>query len=308
MNQRIALLLGICGLAFTVNAQPLHNVSLSGGQVVVFAINPTTGAATPIVSTGAASLVGTPITFDPLTGRLFFISGDPALYTVDVVSRTSSHVALANCCPMLTFDPVSRTLYGVITGTTGVDVVKIDPASGASTLVVSTGATSLVGGVIAFDPTARHLFFESSGSLYTVDLATNNVSHVSLSACCSLLQFDVAARTLYTVIFSGATAVVMSIDPQTGTATPVVDTGATGIQGGAIAFDPILRRLFFIGELSNLYTVDLVRRTTSHAPFGPLGGLLAYALPLASIPASSWATLMLLITALASIAVLRLTR
>jgi len=75
-------------------AHTLYGIRDLSGQFELFSINPSTGVVTPLIATGAASLVGSSSAFDPV-GRRFFFQSDPNLYVVNVAQGTVSHTSLS---------------------------------------------------------------------------------------------------------------------------------------------------------------------------------------------------------------------
>ncbi len=261
------LIVGGCGLAL---GQGLVGVGLLPGQstVQVFAIHPATGGTTPFLSTGAGALTGAPIGFDPLTRRLFFEDGS-GLWTADLALGTSTRVPLSVCCPFLQYDRRANLLLGLglLPGQTTVQVFAIDPASGGTTPLLSTGASALSGAPIGFDPLTRRLFFEDGSGLWTADLELGTATRVPLAVCCPYLQYDGRANLLLGLgLLPGQTTVqVFAIDPATGDTTPLLSTGASALTAAPIGFDPLARRLFF-EDGSELWTADLELGTATHVP------------------------------------------
>ena len=193
-------------LQFDSTTNTLYAIGFLAGQVEVFAVDPATGVKSPMFATGATTFLGGISTFDPIGKRLFFMS-DPDLYVVNVSNGAVSHVSLGGSFPLLQFDLQLRRLYGVGFSAGQVEVFSIDPSTGAMTPLVATGATTLAGGIVTFDPLTERLFFMSDPDLYVVNLATAFVSHVSLGGAFPLLQFDAPAVPLD--LFSSTVAMAL---------------------------------------------------------------------------------------------------
>jgi hypothetical protein len=170
--------------------QGLAGLGFSGNEVAVFSLDPTTGVSTLVRTTGADSFNS--YAFDPVRRRLYFYDQIPSpdLYTVDLANGTVSHVTVPTCCLALFSDPRTSTLYGLGFSGNEVAVFSLDPTTGVSTPVRTTGADSF--NSYAFDPVQRRLYFYDqipSPDLYTVDLANGTVSHVAVPTCCLALFF-----------------------------------------------------------------------------------------------------------------------
>ena len=256
------------------DAQSLYGADFRLGQVSIFQIDPATGTMTPVVATGATSFAGGISAFDPLENRFFFISSSN-LYTVDLDSGVVSHVTLGGLSPQLQFDARNGVLYGIDFSAGHITVFSINPSTGAMLPVVNTDATSMVGGVTAFDPAGQRFFFIGSNLLYTADVATGTFSTTSLGGAFPQLQYDTGSRTLYGVDFAGGQVSIFVVNPVTGTMTPVAATGATSIAGGISAFDPAMKRFFFVGN-SQLYVVNVATGQVTTASLAGANPLLQF--------------------------------
>ena len=90
-------------LEYDRQAATLLGVGFQGGQVEVFGLNPSTGAATPLIATGAPDADGGWTAFDAVGRRLFFQSTNNQLYTVNFQNNTVTQAPLAACCYFLQF-------------------------------------------------------------------------------------------------------------------------------------------------------------------------------------------------------------
>ena len=84
----------------------------------------------------------------------------------------------------------SGTLYGIGDLAGHTEIFSIDPSTGTMTPVAPATNTSMNGGISAFDPITKRIFFEADNDLYVVNLATGTESHVNMSAGRGMLQFD----------------------------------------------------------------------------------------------------------------------
>src|SRR6185295_5524048 len=103
----------VSGSRDAASAQTLYGVGFLSNQVELFSINPQTGLMTPLIATGAVSLVAGFSAFDPV-GRRFFFQSDADLYVVNIGQGTVSHTPLSipGAFPIIEFDPATGTLYG----------------------------------------------------------------------------------------------------------------------------------------------------------------------------------------------------
>lgn len=115
-------------------------------------------------------------TFDRDARKLYVVAAQQ-LVTVDVATRSFTTRSLASPeILFVEFDPVTRSLIGATAGA-GVPLVRIDPASGATTPLLTTGAASAIRASSAFDPHRRELYFLSGTSqVVTVSLVTQAVT------------------------------------------------------------------------------------------------------------------------------------
>lgn len=278
----------------------------AGGKETVFSINAANGAMTPLVATGASTLVGGISTFDPVGKRFFFMS-NLDLYTVNVTTGAASHVSLGGTLPLLQFDAVTNTLFGVALQGNQAEVFAIDTTTGVMTPRIATGATTLAGGISAFDPAGRRLFFMSDPDLYVVNVDSGTFSHVSLGHRFPLLQFDITSRTLFGIWDLSGQAGVYSIDPATGVMTAQFATGAPGFVGGIITFNPFSRDLFFMSN-TELYSANVATQSASHVSLGGAFPLLQFDAPPFPVDAFDRVALAFLFLSLAMIGFLRVGR
>src|SRR5882757_466609 len=82
------------------------------GLAELFSIDPSTGTMTPLFAAGSSASENFITAFDPVTKRLFFLS-DLGLHVVNVATGAVSHASLGGRLPLLEFDPMTNTLYGL---------------------------------------------------------------------------------------------------------------------------------------------------------------------------------------------------
>jgi len=182
----------------------------------------------------------------------------------------------------MAFDPVTGRIFGARSDL----VVSIDPSTGSeSTVATISPAPYLSMGVL--DVSGRKLYFFATGPmltgtvLRTVNLNTGSVVDVPLPSSYGFVEWDSATGKL---IAASGNAIV-SIDPATGSQTLLAATPVV-LFGYVSAFDPITRRLFFLGSVgasAYLVTFNLTTRTFSQTPFSD-AAFLEYSFDVAAIP------------------------
>ncbi len=205
--------------------------------------------------------------------------------------------------------------FGFLAGQPGFSLFSIDPSVGTQSPIVSTVTTSgMYGGGQALDPVRQRFFFlkQDTSELVTVDLQTQQTTHVAVPACCGFLQYDiVSGRLLDFGFLPGQPGFsVFSISPTTGAYTPIVNTVTTsGMYGGGQALDSVGQRFFFIKQdTSELVTVDLQTHQVSSVVQPTCCGFLSFdfgTLPIA-VPVGSPENMILLAVLLLAIGIFAL--
>jgi len=160
VNTGAATLIGNTGLGALLDDIAFSPTGQLFGETgtELYSINQTTGAATPIGAFGVGGMNG--LTFDS-NGTLYG-SGDSALYTINPANGLATLVGLSGLngwasAGDLTF--LQGTMYETVTNGAVSDLARIDP---------NTGAGTLIGQVVA-DPTLFGLVTGADGSLYGLD-------------------------------------------------------------------------------------------------------------------------------------------
>jgi DNA-binding beta-propeller fold protein YncE len=170
----------------------------------------------------------------------------------------------------LAYDMVSGFLYATDTST--LDLVKIDPTNGNTTVVGNTGITLPHGAAI--DPSDGTLYVASDHSnLYTVNKATGAATLVGPIGFPHIgaLDFDPCTGTLYgAYAWSDATGYLITINKATGQGTFVANTHRINgmsfdLNGQLYASENSLTQ----GVPSHLYSVD--KTTGAWTDIGSLG-------------------------------------
>ena len=295
-----------------VTGQELIGLAFLNGDttLTIVSIDPATGVQTPLMATPAGGVGGGPVAMDPRTQRVFFVSvnaGATWLYTADLIHGTLSAAAQTEstgASGQLFWDPVGNQLIGLayLPGEHTMTVSVVDPATSRLTPLVPTGA---VAGASAFDPVGRHIFFASGSqngppyAINVVDIANRTVSQPVPFPCCPNLIWDPAARRLLGLSFfnNQLPLTVVSIDPSTGSQTPLLSTPAGGVAQGWRTIDPVTGRVFFSDPFAQtLVTVNLQSGQVTQsllAPCCPALGWMAVAatVPVPALDASGLAAL-----------------
>jgi hypothetical protein len=186
--------------------------------------------------------LGTPggLAFHVPSGRVFIssLSAD-AMFIVDEyfggIYFVGSFMGASGDVRDIEWNDANNTMYGV----SDTSLYTISVASGAATLVASTGISGIT--ALAHDMTndVMYMVSASTDSLYSVDLETGTATLVgtlngptSPSALAYVLEDD----TLY--LLCGDTNALYSVDRATGVATFIGDTGPGELVGLVWLFDP----------------------------------------------------------------------
>jgi 6-phosphogluconolactonase (cycloisomerase 2 family) len=214
------LIICFAGIILVMGAHPavgqtLYGFGFLGGQTTfaVFTIDPVTGAFTPVVPfvpTGSG-VANNSVALDPVGRRLFFVTPDGTLNTVNLTTGVTTQATMPNCCAFLQFDAGRGILYGFgfLAGQTTFSVFTIDPATGAFTAVVPfvPVGSGVASNSVALDPAGQRLFFMSpDGILNTVNLTTGVTTQATMPNCCAFLL--VSAQTSANIPLLGPTALL----------------------------------------------------------------------------------------------------
>jgi DNA-binding beta-propeller fold protein YncE len=222
----------------------------------------------------------------PLYGVSFGSSQDAMLYDVDAMTGVASNprpVGLGHVVG-IAWSPAG-TLYGLTNGTAPQhpnSLVSIDPATGATQVIGSTGLTTIVEGDLARDPTTGQLYgcynLDAGGrQLFTLNLQTGAAAPIpgSLSGDPSALAFGLDG-TLYGI--DTGLGELLTIDKVTGVmlSHKALSTGLGSTAGMAV--DPYTG-VFYVadgesGGTDTLYTLNPTMGVlTAVGPLGVADGL-----------------------------------
>ena len=183
INTRVDTLIGPTGLANLIGLAvdtdgTIYTINESS-NAQLWKLNPTTGAATLVGSTGLQIQEGD-MTIDPRTGTLYVAIGSPdRIYTVD--KGTGNADLFGNTerdVSGLTF--VGNTLYGLALRDWEPDLlVQIDMTTGAARIIGETGTNFGVFAAMAYDPVSGMVYIAgpstkwgNDNKLYKVNLKT----------------------------------------------------------------------------------------------------------------------------------------
>lgn len=158
----------------------------------LLSIDPATGVVQPLVLTNTSPWLSA---IDNATRRLFLgtgSTGTQTLVTVDLTTFaiTSVPIPRPDDHTLFEYDPVTARIIAVTNGP-GVPVLSINPSTGSITSLVSTGASSPLSGLGAFDPASRRFFFlTGSQTLFTVNVDLLTVTTTSIPSADPFIFFE----------------------------------------------------------------------------------------------------------------------
>lgn len=225
---------------------------------------------------GAAQALGA-----PLYGVSFGSSQDAMLYDVDAMTGAASNprpVGLGHVVG-IAWSPAG-TLYGLTNSTAPQhpnSLVSIDPATGATQVIGSTGLTTIVEGDLARDPTTGQLYGcynldAGKRQLFTLNLQTGAAAPIpgSLSGDPSALAFGLDG-TLYGI--DASLGELLTIDKTSGAVVSYATLSVTLGSTAGMAVDPYTG-VFYVadGESGGTDTLYTLNPTTGVlTAVGPLG-------------------------------------
>jgi DNA-binding beta-propeller fold protein YncE len=163
-------------------------------------INPITAAVTVIGSTGVGAGDFGDLTYDPLSGQLYWVPGrgDDNLYTINPATGLATLVGVHGIDDLfaLAWDTSNNTLYA---DSTSGNFYSLDPTTGASTLI---GSNSVYPAGLVYNPVAKTMYLLNAGidDVYSVDLATGAATYAfggSFSANDAGITYDPSTNTYW---------------------------------------------------------------------------------------------------------------
>lgn len=236
-------------------------------------INQATAAATFIGNAGFSNFVDISANAsNQMVGLRLFGFGGPQLVRIDTTNaQVISTIAVVGLPGGISegdiaFDTAANVIYAVFSGTGNPSLFRIDAATGVATNVgaIQVGTGNLAGATtdaIEFDylafrpaagPTPAALFGVISAgvtgtnanfndALFTINTTTAVATRIGplgpdLGAFTGGMEFDAVSNTL--LLIDGITGDLLSVNPATGTATPIGNTGLFGASGLTFAENP----------------------------------------------------------------------
>lgn len=274
---RIRTLVGLAFLALAssrAGADVLYGVDFSVSEL--YQIDLTTGAATLVAPTGLSGLAG--IAFDD-GGTLYAIDvdfGSTTLYVIHPATGSDSVVGLTGETGgegALVYDPGAGLLYSkanpISGGGPSVELISIDPATGAATVIGNMGLTTLESDPSGFEllPDDTLLAFDPQSGLsdrmLTIDKVTGVASEIGPTGTPPGSSVGGVARDPDTGVYYASDGVkLLSVNPSTGAATVIGPHGQT-ISG--LSFGPPVACMIGLDETSTLFDVQASDGSGSNA-------------------------------------------
>ncbi|HEX8913092.1 MAG TPA: hypothetical protein VF796_12100 [Humisphaera sp.] len=193
---------------------------------LLFKLNPTTGATTP--------LFRTPVVMYDLAnatnGKLWGVDGTSSLYKIDPAAKTVTKVGRAG-----TFvNALSRGPDGKLYGAGANNLFTIDTGTGRASFVMSLGGSTSSAGDLAFTPDGKLYLSTAADTLVRINLSTRKattVGSIGFKQVYGLAYYDGKLRGL-----SNATEQTFTIDTTTGHGSLTHGFGAkvSGAYGAAV--------------------------------------------------------------------------
>jgi hypothetical protein len=201
----------------------------------------------------------------PAAAGLIGITGDnDVLYDINPATAAATNPRpVGNKINMIAYAP-SGILYGVSQGTPsdvppGGMLYKINPVTGAPTLLATLDTYVFTEGDIACDPTTGILYaVDSPGQLFTINTTTGAgtvIGNVGTGLDLSAMAFD-AAGNLYMVESFGQN--LLKVNKSNAAVIATLPMGAVEQQIGGLAFVPSNGPLYFAGGIpaAKFYSVN----------------------------------------------------
>lgn len=272
---RIVLLAAMLLLgALRAQAAVLYGVDFSVSEL--YTIDVTTGAATLVAPTGLTGLAG--IAFDD-DGTLYAIDvdfGSTTLFIIHTTTGTTTAVGVTGETAGeggLVYDPASARLYSKANPISGggptLELIRINPATGAATVVGNMGLTTvesdvsglaLLGGddLLAFDP--QSALTDRMLSIDKVTGAATEIGPTTTPPGSSVggVALDPGANIYY--VSDGVQ--LLTVNPTTGAATVI---GPHGEWISGLSFGPASSCMIGLDETSTLYDIQAADGSGSNA-------------------------------------------
>ena len=150
------------------------------------------------------------------------------ILTVNRNSGVGSELGLSNYEELksLTIDPVTNVLYGISSGSSETELVKVNALAGDAFTQYALDIGNMAG--IAFNSTGTLYAAAQNGDIYTIDLSNGNYSLVTTASLpLSAITIDALTDQMWAVpkIIVGAKDKIYTIDLTTGDGTLIGQTG-----------------------------------------------------------------------------------
>lgn len=275
------------------------------GETQIVALDPSTGSMTTLADlTDPSVQFGNTISdlvSDSAHHRLlgeqtrfnFDPNRDPAFFETDQIVSVDTRSGAVTISPdvpqrlILAFDSSTGTLFGLTSACCPYQVFKIDPGTGAETLLASIAGDAQIS-TMAVAPALHVIYivqrtpnvFPPTGTLLAIDTVSGAISTgPALDRGIVNLAYDSSSGTLYGKTFTccGA-AQLLRINTNTGAET-ALGSFNVGFMGNSLTIDPSTHRIFFMedeleafGFFQQVGTVDPRAGTLALSPQIPMTG------------------------------------
>lgn len=249
---------------------------LSKGQTeFLVTINPATGIHSIIDSLPGVNFILSDATaYDKNNKHFIFYGSDffgsKRLFCVDAISgHIISQPLFSLNVSEFQYDHSSNTLYALYSNsTTGqLSLVSLDISTGANVQVAVLPVNGFIGGSTTFDEVNHDFIFKHSGSFYTINTVTGNITVTPATADYEQLQFDNNTGKLYGIL-TGTSIWIAEINSTTGTYVIVGTVATTGYVSTSISYDE-LNHIYTFESSGHLYSVDVTTGTNVSSPLFP---------------------------------------
>jgi len=138
----------------------------------------------------------------------------------------------------LTVNPANNIIYGLVTGSKGSEIIRVNAGQGDSYTLFNLDIPNLTG--IDFDTTGKLYVSKETGEIYRIDLTNGNYTYISTATkSLNAIAFDPITNQLWAALrrtFGPGKDSIYTIDLSTGMATLVGTTGFESMTND-LAFD-----------------------------------------------------------------------
>lgn len=230
-----------------------------------------TGQTNFLASTGLADIVNGQFVVDSTNRVAYQLGGRSSfrLGTIDLSTGTSRSVP-SNLYSLAIYN-------GMLLGSDGPQIRRIDPASGNAVIFASTGLSEIVNNQFKVDG-ANHRAYQIGGTRNGFQLSTINL----LDGTSNLVPTSLVSLELYNGLLLGSNgSQILQIDPTTGSSTFFASTGLSEIVNGQFVVDSETDLAYQLGGDRNAFrlsTINLRDGSSRTVPIDLLD-LSVYAIP-----------------------------